>query len=537
MPAPKTKSASATNGSAKAKTPSTSGTATPVADKDTSEHSTSAAGGRPDKKAYDAEQARIKSEIDALQVKLSAVRDKIASATKSGPANERQKVLRAELDSIRDKQSLNKNSRSKQLDQINAINESIAKKVKDLNAAKSKIPYKTVADVDAQIKNLEKQIDSGNLKLADEKRALQEISSLKRNRRAVEGFQAEQDSIDADRKKVEELRKEREDPAAKAISDRYEALWAELNELKKEADEAYQGRAKLFEERDNIQAKLTTLFDEKRASAAHYREANDRYWAKVNEDRARRAERARAQRAEEEAQKKKELAERLLEDAQAPAFQSQIEDCQTLIDFFSGKSTNITFKSTTSLPARAEVAGVPKLELRQVEDAPEGLVARKKKGEEDNTYFIATKKNKNTGNAKKTTPAPKAAPKANGNGNAEAAEPFNLPLPTLTALLSLSIPPPGSKLDVPRVIEDLTTKKLWFEANQDRVTAENVAKAQAEIKRLTKSEASEPPIVKAEIPAEPQPTPVVGVTESPLASEDVVEELEVVQEEQEVASS
>jgi len=380
---------------------------------------------------------------------------------------------------------------------------------------------------------LEKQIDSGNLKLADEKRALQEVSSLKRNRRVVEGFQAEQDFIDAERQKIDDLRKELDDPAAKAISDRYEAIQAELTELKKESDEAYQGRSKLFEERDNIQNKLKTLFDEKRESVSRYREANDRYWAKVNEDRARRAERARAQRAEEEAQKKKDLAERLLEEAQAPAFQAQIEDCQTLIDFFSGKSTNVSFKSTTSLPARAEVAGVPKLELRQVEEVPEGLVARKKKGEEDNTYFIASKKNKNVGNNKKTTPAPKA----NGNGNAASAEAFNAPLPTLTALLSMSILPPASKADVPRLIEDLNTKKLWFEANQNRVTAENIAKAQAEIKRLTKDDSSETPVVAAEIPAEPKPTPLSGPLSEPVSSEGVVEELEVVKEEQETASS
>lgn len=380
---------------------------------------------------------------------------------------------------------------------------------------------------------MEKQIDSGNLKLADEKRALQEVSSLKRNRRVVEGFQAEQDFIDAERQKIDDLRKELDDPAAKAISDRYEAIQAELTELKKESDEAYQGRSKLFEERDNIQNKLKTLFDEKRESVSRYREANDRYWAKVNEDRARRAERARAQRAEEEAQKKKDLAERLLEEAQAPAFQAQIEDCQTLIDFFSGKSTNVSFKSTTSLPARAEVAGVPKLELRQVEEVPEGLVARKKKGEEDNTYFIASKKNKNVGNNKKTTPAPKA----NGNGNAASAEAFNAPLPTLTALLSMSILPPASKADVPRLIEDLNTKKLWFEANQNRVTAENIAKAQAEIKRLTKDDSSETPVVAAEIPAEPKPTPLSGPLSEPVSSEGVVEELEVVKEEQETASS
>jgi hypothetical protein len=39
---------------------------------------------------------------------------------------------------------------------------------------------------------------------------------------------------------------------------------------------------------------------------------------------------------------------------------------------------------------------------------------------------------------------------------------------------------------VPRVVEDLKTKKAWFEANQARVTAEAIAKAEAEIQRLTK---------------------------------------------------
>lgn len=58
------------------------------------------------------------------------------------------------------------------------------------------------------IRELEKQIEAGNLTLAGEKRALNDISSAKRLRKTVEGFKAEQDLIDADRAKAEELRKE-----------------------------------------------------------------------------------------------------------------------------------------------------------------------------------------------------------------------------------------------------------------------------------------------------------------------------------------
>ena len=83
---------------------------------------------------------------------------------------------------------------------------------------------------------------------------------------------------------------------------------AELDELKKQGDEAYAGRSKLFEERDGYQDKINALWSEKRDSTQKFREANDTYWNKVNEDRARRAERARAQRAAEELEKKQEQA-------------------------------------------------------------------------------------------------------------------------------------------------------------------------------------------------------------------------------------
>uniref|UniRef100_D8PNX8 Nuclear segregation protein Bfr1 n=1 Tax=Schizophyllum commune (strain H4-8 / FGSC 9210) TaxID=578458 RepID=D8PNX8_SCHCM len=430
----------------------------------------------PDKAAYDAEQENIKKEIDALQLKLNVVRDKIGGASGKGTLNERRKVLRDELDEIRGQQSDNKASRGKILDQVKTIQDGIQKKIKDLNAAKQKAPFKTVAEVDTHVRNLEKQVESGNMRVVDEKRALQEIQQLKRSRRTVESFQADQESIEADRAKLDELRKQLDDPEFKAISDRYDTIKAELDEIKKVDDEAYANRSKLFAERDELQAQINALYNQKRESSRLYREANDRYWTKVNEDRARRAERARAQRAADELAKKQETARRLREEAEIPAFQAEIEDCQTLIDYFSGKSGSAAPELKTAQPKDApEVAGVPKLEIRKVESAPEGAIVRKKKGEEEADYFVAGKK--------KGKKQPREQPK-------EKAPPadtdkLHVPFATLSALLALSIPPPANHGDVPRVIEDLGTKKAWFEANQKRVTAENVARAEAEIKRLT----------------------------------------------------
>lgn len=301
-------------------------------------------------------------------------------------------------------------------------------------------------------RNLEKQVESGNLKLADEKRALAEISSSKRNRRVLDAFQSDQQSIDTDRAAVDELRKQLNDPEAIASSERYTEIRNQLDELKKEEDALYANRTKLFEERDSLQNQANVLYNERRESTQNFREANDRYWTKVNEDRARRAERIRAQRAAEELQKKTETAERLREEAEAPAYQAQIEDCQTLIDSLSGKtSENITLKSTPLLE-RQELTGVAKLELRKVEGAPEGAILRKKKGDDDDPYFVGKGKGKGK----------KPVSKANGTPS-ESSSQLNLPFATLAALLNFSIPPPTSNSDIPRRHSEGSSRRQFRE--------------------------------------------------------------------------
>jgi hypothetical protein len=355
------------------------------------------------------------------------------------------------------------------------------------------------------------------MKVVDEKRALQEISQARRTRRIVEKFQADQESIEADRQEVDRLKKLLDDPESKEISERFDTIKTELDELKKESDEAYAGRTKLFEERDGVQAQLNALFNEKREASYRFREANDRYWTKINEDRARRLEKVRMQRDAEEAQRKLAIADGLREEASMPAFQTQIEDCQTLIDALSGKSSGNVVLSPSSVPAKSDVSGVPQLDIRQVDAVGDALVALKKKDEE--SYFI--------GKGKKGKKTPKAASPADSSV-------IHLPYGQLSALLSLSIPPPTGQADVPRVIEDLKTKKAWFEANQARQTAENLAKAEAEIRRLTNGAKSNgkrnvtvsPPNGGGE-PSEPAPTSSGGAT--PRIDDEVEEKLEEVQ--------
>ncbi|KAI0269148.1 hypothetical protein BC834DRAFT_932144 [Gloeopeniophorella convolvens] len=527
MSAPKAKPAA--NGTKKAKGPAPANGSAVPADVSAKTPTPATSSGKPDKADYDAEQESIRAEIDALQTKLNAVKEKISLVTKGGSGNERRNALRAELDEIRSQQSGNKASRGKIFDQMKALQDGIQKKIKDLQTARGRTQFRSLEEADAHIKNLEKQVDSGSLKLVDEKRALQEINQIKRLRKTIESFKADSDAIDADRAAIDELKKQLDDPEAKAVSERYDTIKAELDEIKKEGDELYANRTKLFDERTALQQQVDALITQRRESAQRFREANDRFYTKLNEDRARRAERARAQRESEEQEKRMARATQLREEASQPAYQVQIEDCQTLIDFFSGKSTTAVVSTAKADPAE------PKLDIRKVE-APENLVARKKKGEDEESYFVG---GKGKGKGKK-------GPKANGAAAGAAAagteatsssSTVNVSFGTLTALLALSIPPPSSQADVPRVVEDLKMKKAWFEANQARVTAEAIAKAEAEIKRLmakgdaAASDNATVPNGSGENPPEPAPTPEVADTLSvDPPSEAVADKLEAVEE-------
>lgn len=309
---------------------------------------------------------------------------------------------------------------------------------------------------------LNKNVESGTLKLVDERKALQEISSLRRVRKTVEAFQTEEDDIKADRAKVDELRKQLDDPEVKANSERYDQIKAELDEMKKDSDEVYKNRSKLFDERTALSGELDALWKKKKAGSQEYREAQDVYWKKVQEDRAKRAEKYKSQAAADEASKKRAIAEELLENARHPAFAAEVVDCQTLIDYFAGKSGSSEATSSSAFE-RAEVAGAPKLEIRKVESDVQGLVARKKKGEDEENYFVA-KKTKKPATTKKSAPAP--PPAQTSKEPSAASTQLQIPFGTLSGLLALSIPPPASSTDIPRVIEDLKTKKAWFQANR-----------------------------------------------------------------------
>lgn len=154
----------------------------------------------------------------------------------------------------------------------------------------------------------------------------------------------------------------------------------------------------------------------------------------------------------------------MLEEARAPAFEREIEDCTTLITYFqrfqSGASS-IPEPTLSSAPKPAGgVEAVPSLELRKVEDeVPQGAQIMKKKQENDQSFFtVSSTKGKKKGGAKRSD--------TGKDKEKESTAALNVPFQTVAALLQFNISVPLSRDDVPKTVDALKEKQSWFKENQ-----------------------------------------------------------------------
>lgn len=425
-------------------------------------------GGKPDTKAHNEEMDRLRAEIEQVQKKVNAVRASLSGEGADTPAGQRRAALRAELDALRSQQSGRKGTRGKVFDELKALQDDIAAKVKALHAAKSKAPYKSQAEVDAQIAQIEQQIESGSMKIVEERKALNEISHLKRARKSMEQLTTQQAQIDAQRAEADKVRATLDDPESQALSRRYDAIKQELDGMNKEQEKTVGSRSKLLAKRTALSKQLDDLYQARRDRLQAYHAENDKYYARMTAERERRNDTFKKEKEEADLARQQHELQELREDAALPAFAKEIEDCDVLVRYFSTSAEAVD--ATDAKPAPAPAGTAP----RESEGVPEGAVVAKKKGQDDEDYFVGVaKKNKNKGKKNKGS---KAVPEG-----AEATGSLHVPFGMLSALLSLSIPPPMNQSDLPRVVENVKLKRAYFVSNQERVTQENIAKAEKTI--------------------------------------------------------
>ncbi|KAI9339667.1 hypothetical protein BDR26DRAFT_862097 [Obelidium mucronatum] len=426
---------------------------------------------RPSKEAHQQEIDAINVQIEAAKKKLATLQQSIGS-TENIKGNYDGKItdLKAKLDALAKERTEINNERNKKMELVKSLAAGIKKKGEESKNAKNAV--KNVADIEAKILNLERQINAGVGSINEEKRLVNEISTLKKQRKAFESAPAGSSgsTIEADKAQIDALKAELDllKPRKDEINAQYDAVKAELNASNDGKKKDFGAFNSLLTQKKALKAELDGLYETLRATKDDFKRRNDEWFEATKAERARRDQEYKDEQKRIQNERLQKAAEVALEDAEIPAFTEEINICNSLISFLSQYSTG---GKVVANAAEATTSAFAK-EARKVDSAlPDGAVALKKKDEREEDFFMGGGKK---GKGKKT-----AAPAT------PAAKTLKIDLVTLElfAKLKLEIPvSAGASVDAS--IAAIEEKKASFVADQAAQTLKNKAAAEARIAAL-----------------------------------------------------
>lgn len=395
------------------------------------------------------------SKLDSSTNELSAQIDKLILDPKT---TAKRNALQAEIKEIISKQGGLKQERSAIQEQIKAVDADMKRRVADINKIVAKNNYKSAAEIDVRIQQLDDLVGTGNLMLADERRYIKEMSSLRKLRKDFSEVEKQQKFVDDDKAKIAQLKKKLSSVGNKEIQDRFEVVQKELNGIQVSNKAMFDKKADLFKKRAALRKEKDNKFNDIRKLRDDYGAELTKFKAALAEEQKKREEEFQSQRTEQKKAKKKEAAERVLAEASVPAFTKEINEIHNLLAHFD--PTYVRPKTNPVIDA-TKSAFETKSNVRQVE-MPDDVVIIKK---ERQFFFEGSKIKKNK----------KKAPKSKN---------FTVDSEVILSLSDLAIPLPSKSEDVSETIKILKETLEALEAKQDEQTTLNIERARTRIAEL-----------------------------------------------------
>ena len=392
---------------------------------------------------------------DAIKAKI----DLAQPQNKDSPSGKRQQELKSSLAQIRQQQSGFKTSRGGIQEKIAGLDARLKSQIAEQKTKRSQVSWKSTGDIDLEIVRQEKVAESSTATLVDQKKAIAEISSLRKQKKAFAGFDEAQRGIDKVKADIADLRKQLDNPDAKALSQKYDAADRELKALRVEQDEAYKGLNSLRDERSKVYAEQQEKWAAMKDIKDQFYKANKAYRDWDQEQYRLRLERQKAERDAYQKEKRRKIADKKLEEASEPAYMDEILIAEGLIRYFDPSSP----EASKSLRGPSGFAAEAQRSVDTNSDF-KGTRISKKEDRED-TYFMGTGGKKG-----------KKGKKGSVNGSPAPGTPtegkFNLSIGIIEELAKVNVEPPMSQADVPAVIEKLKEKRDQWKKDQERKTKE-----------------------------------------------------------------
>lgn len=225
----------------------------------------------PHKLAFDKKMDDITRKIKSLEGRVEQLRSDDSShfeGTKEAKAA-RAKLLERKSALLNQKRQ--SDEERKQLEEeLNGLKDSQKRQIEQAQAAKDKLPYRNVEQIERMIKEKEQQIEQGGLSLKDEKNTLQDISKLIRNKKALESLECNKasavDPVAALKLKYEVTKGRIDDKytESKKIKSELNTVFEELKAFEGDKVEAANRRKRAEEEISGLRKQIDALYDEKR---------------------------------------------------------------------------------------------------------------------------------------------------------------------------------------------------------------------------------------------------------------------------------
>lgn len=390
-------------------------------------------------------------------------------------------------------------------DELNALDKERDRKRAEARALRDNLPYSRVEQVDEETKKLEYRLAHTSLTLQEEKKVLQQIKDLAKQRDIVK----ESSHDDGVKSTLIENIKEKDKllNSLKAQEQQQRKVLAEIKE--KEASQAVNVPA-LIDERNTAYDRIKVLRDELKDLRTDFRAKEDEFWEREREWREQQAverklafEKREAERLEREQYRKQKELENFVE-----PYTDEIILCDQLFHYLQKFAP--TTEEAASNPASSKV------EIQAPKGVGNVILSKKNRNDEDLDSWFSLSGGKSKGKKASGSSAVKNREK----------EKISLSLDVLTSFGKVKLSPPTTVGDVAKSIEEVKAKKEHFVKlqNEDREAREAKAKKEAEIAATPVVEAADAPETEAvqedsqeskdEVPSEE--VEAVEATDAPL---------------------
>lgn len=408
----------------------------------------------PDDKAHKALVAQVRSKLlekDAAITKLTTQ----LNETKSDPKNsEERKELQGNLREVISKQAEIKQQRQGLHDQIKRIDAQLQKKITDLNLQTSKNNFKSVEEIDKKIAQLDSLVDSGVLRIVDERKTIKEMSGLRKLKKEFATLDTQQKSIDLDKAKIAELKKQLSAIQNKEVQLKFEEISSKLDKVNLENKSVQDKRKEIFKKRDALYKEKDVLYLELNELKKSFDLEYAKFKKLMDEERERAQNDEKLNLLVSEKDELSKQLENIVSIAKTPAFTEEINSIYNLLQIF---DPSFQRPQTDILPTSSK-APLTKT-LRTVEMPADVQIIKK-----EPLQPVGSKSKKGKKSSKNTK--------------------FQLEPTMIVSLSELDVPLPTSQESLTVTKEKLLEKLESFKSKQDQQTQENIANAEAEKKVL-----------------------------------------------------